>query len=102
MNFILWWRINGGPYQDRTGPSGLQSPRAPNNTYSPFILDILPKKYGAGGRIRTRDPLITNQVLYRLSYSSVKLYTAFFARGLRAGFSTTATVPCSADGTALG
>ena len=24
---------------------------------------------GAGGRNRTRDPLITNQVLYRLSYT---------------------------------
>lgn len=24
--------------------------------------------YGAPGRIRTRDPLITNQVLYQLSY----------------------------------
>lgn len=26
------------------------------------------KSYGAGCRIRTRDPLITNQVLYQLSY----------------------------------
>jgi hypothetical protein len=24
---------------------------------------------GAGNRIRTRDPLITNQVLYQLSYA---------------------------------
>ncbi len=24
---------------------------------------------GAGGRIRTRDPLITSQVLYQLSYT---------------------------------
>ena len=26
------------------------------------------KLFGAPGRIRTRDPLITNQVLYQLSY----------------------------------
>ena len=26
---------------------------------------------GAPGRIRTRDPLITNQVLYQLSYKGV-------------------------------
>ena len=26
---------------------------------------------GAGGRIRTPDPLITNQLLYQLSYTSV-------------------------------
>jgi hypothetical protein len=28
---------------------------------------------GAASRIRTRDPLITNQVLYRLSYSGTQL-----------------------------
>ena len=27
---------------------------------------------GAGGRNRTRDPLITNQVLYRLSYTGTR------------------------------
>ena len=25
--------------------------------------------FGAGSRVRTRDPLITNQVLYQLSYT---------------------------------
>ena len=29
--------------------------------------------FGAGNRIRTRDPLITNQVLYRLSYAGLIL-----------------------------
>ena len=29
-------------------------------------------KFGAGGRIRTRDPLITSQVLYQLSYTGLK------------------------------
>ena len=28
-------------------------------------------KYGAPGRVRTRDPLITNQVLYQLSYKGI-------------------------------
>ncbi len=28
-------------------------------------------KFGAGGRIRTRDLLITNQLLYQLSYASI-------------------------------
>ena len=28
-------------------------------------------KFGAGGRIRTPDLLITNQLLYQLSYTSV-------------------------------
>ena len=28
-------------------------------------------KFGAGGRIRTPDLLITNQLLYRLSYTSI-------------------------------
>ena len=28
-------------------------------------------QFGAGGRIRTPDLLITNQLLYRLSYTSV-------------------------------
>ncbi len=28
-------------------------------------------RYGAPGRTRTRDPLITNQVLYQLSYKGM-------------------------------
>lgn len=28
-------------------------------------------KFGAGGRIRTPDLLITNQLLYQLSYTSI-------------------------------
>jgi hypothetical protein len=33
-----------------------------------LFFSILGIKSGAPGRIRTRDPLITNQVLYQLSY----------------------------------
>ena len=32
------------------------------------------QRHGATGRIRTGDLLITNQLLYRLSHSSVKRY----------------------------
>ena len=31
----------------------------------------LEKSNGAPGRVRTRDPLITNQVLYQLSYKGM-------------------------------
>ena len=29
---------------------------------------------GAGNRVRTRDPLITNQVLYQLSYTGASAH----------------------------
>ena len=32
-----------------------------------------PEKYGARDRSRTRDPLITNQLLYQLSYSGPQI-----------------------------
>jgi hypothetical protein len=40
------------------------------NTQTPRVQRSMEAKmgYGAPGRIRTRDPLITNQVLYQLSY----------------------------------
>ena len=38
---------------------------------NPLTLDISGFYIGAGGRIRTPDLLITNQLLYRLSYTSV-------------------------------
>jgi hypothetical protein len=31
------------------------------------MLGYVIEKYGAGYKVRTRDPLITNQVLYQLS-----------------------------------
>ena len=34
---------------------------------------------GAPGRIRTRDPLITNQVLYQLSYKGNAAAIAYLA-----------------------
>lgn len=35
------------------------------------MTDDMPRKNGAPGRVRTRDPLITNQVLYQLSYKGI-------------------------------
>ncbi len=35
------------------------------------MIDDIQEKNGAPGRVRTRDPLITNQVLYQLSYKGV-------------------------------
>ena len=35
------------------------------------ILNCAVKRGGAGGRIRTPDLLITNQLLYQLSYTSI-------------------------------
>jgi hypothetical protein len=35
--------------------------------------------FGAGSRVRTRDPLITNQVLYQLSYTGMRRPLAFLA-----------------------
>ncbi len=38
-----------------------------------FIRDF----YGAPGRVRTRDPLITNQVLYQLSYKGTSEWGSY-------------------------
>ncbi len=58
------------------GEGGFEPPKAlPADLQSvPFgHSGIPPYSSGAGGRIRTPDLLITNQLLYRLSYTSVKL-----------------------------
>ena len=46
-------------------------PKATDLQSAPFDRSgIPPYKIGAGGRIRTPDLLITNQLLYQLSYTS--------------------------------
>ena len=45
--------------------------------YLIFLVDILLNS-GAGGRIRTPDLLITNQLLYRLSYTSNFVNACYF------------------------
>ncbi len=39
---------------------------------SPLATREFPHYFGAGGRIRTPDLLITNQLLYQLSYTSIR------------------------------
>ena len=51
--------INNGEVDEKVG----QNTRKKYNNN----INILQKQNGAPGRIRTRDPLITNQVLYQLS-----------------------------------
>ena len=45
-------------------------PKATDLQSAPFDLEFPHMKIGAGGRIRTPDLLITNQLLYQLSYTS--------------------------------
>ena len=51
---------------------------------SPLATREIPQIYGysigAGGRIRTPDLLITNQLLYQLSYTSISISVAYFNR----------------------
>ena len=55
------------------GEGGFEPPKSVTTDLqsAPFGRSgIPPYKLGAGGRIRTPDLLITNQLLYRLSYTS--------------------------------
>jgi hypothetical protein len=36
------------------------------------LLDCMKQSFGAGSRNRTRDLLITNQLLYQLSYAGME------------------------------
>ncbi len=42
--------------------------------------------YGAGNRVRTRDPLITNQVLYQLSYTGTGMAFSIGLASAATGF----------------
>ena len=61
---------NGGEWRIRTfvgqSPADLQSAAFDRSAISPRICD------GAGDGTRTRDLLITNQLLYQLSYASIR------------------------------
>ena len=55
------------------GEGGFEPPKPKQQIYSlPHLtaLEFPHMKFGAGGRIRTPDLLITNQLLYQLSYTS--------------------------------
>ena len=84
---------NGGGYKntDRpdgqsvflVGDGGFEPPKAlPADLQSvPFgHSGNPPYELGAGGRIRTPDLLITNQLLYQLSYTSISISVAYFNR----------------------
>ena len=67
---VLCERITRSP---KTGthrePTGQKRPNA--LTFERCKLLNLQEIFGAPGRVRTRDPLITNQVLYQLSYKGM-------------------------------
>jgi hypothetical protein len=48
------------------------------NMKKPFKTTVL-KGFGAGGRTRTPDLLITSQLLYQLSYTSINMNVIVFA-----------------------
>ncbi len=66
----------GGFEPPKASPSDLQSDPFDHSGTSPYLSSILPEKVlpkpqsGAGERTRTSDMLITNQLLYQLSYAS--------------------------------
>ena len=51
----------------------LQSAPFGHSGTPPYAIDAFQTDDGAGGRIRTPDLLITNQLLYQLSYTSVEM-----------------------------
>ena len=65
----------GGFEPPKALPADLQSVPFGHSGIPPY--SILRRKGGAGGRIRTPDLLITNQLLYLLSYTSVTVQPAY-------------------------
>ena len=61
----------GGFEPPKAVPTDLQSAPFGHSGTLPHILYSIVNKNGAGGRTRTPDLLITNQLLYQLSYTSV-------------------------------
>ena len=64
---------DGGFEPPKALPADLQSVPFGHSGNPPYEL-------GAGGRIRTPDLLITNQLLYQLSYTSISISVAYFNR----------------------
>ena len=59
----------GGFEPPKALPADLQSVPFGHSGIPPYAIRV--EKGGAGGRIRTPDLLITNQLLYQLSYTSI-------------------------------
>ena len=60
----------GGFEPPKSLTTDLQSAPFGHSGILPYSIKLLVKN-GAGGRIRTPDLLITNQLLYQLSYTSI-------------------------------
>ena len=59
----------GGFEPPKASPTDLQSAPFDRSGISPnVVLALVPDRTGADGRTRTADRLITNQLLYQLSY----------------------------------
>jgi hypothetical protein len=59
------WQLGDGPIQSVTGPSEHRALSAVDK------VNVFSRKCGAGDVTRTRDLLITNQLLYQLSYAGL-------------------------------
>ena len=70
MSFCWWERVDSNHRSESQQIYSL--PHLATLERSRIQLKIN-KKIGAGGRTRTPDLLITNQLLYQLSYTSVPL-----------------------------
>ena len=65
---------DGGFEPPKALPADLQSVPFGHSGNPPYM------KFGAGGRIRTPDLLITNQLLYQLSYTSISISAVYSNR----------------------
>ena len=66
IRHIIWWQRMDSNHRSEDA-TDLQSAPIGHSGTLPYSIN------GAGGRIRTPDLLITNQLLYQLSYTSVEI-----------------------------
>ena len=66
IRHIIWWERMDSNHRSEDA-TDLQSAPIGHSGTLPYSIN------GAGGRIRTPDLLITNQLLYQLSYTSVEI-----------------------------
>ena len=65
---VIWWRRVDSNHRSETQQIYSLPPLA---TRELLHINLSCERFGAGRRIRTPDLLITNQLLYQLSYTSV-------------------------------
>ena len=73
-NRYFWWGMVDSNHRRRCQQIYSLSPLATRE------IPHIQYGIGAGGRIRTPDLLITNQLLYQLSYTSISISVAYFNR----------------------